>query len=275
MHFFHIDSFTDTAFNGNPAGVCISKYPLNNKFMQNFASEINLSETAFIWSTAKGFYIKWFSPLIEIPLCGHATLAAAFALFKSGMVALDDQIVFQSKSGILYARKSSNEIELDFPLDSLTPCQSPLKIIDTLKLKSYTSAFYSHNTKNILIHLDSAEELLTLQPNFQELKKIHLMDATSLTLTSKSDNREYDFISRCFAPWEGINEDHVTGSTHTFLAPFWRAKLGKEKFTAYQASKRGGILQLKIVGQRLLISGKAFILMAGSVSEEIEGKIIP
>lgn len=253
MKLYQVDAFTDTIFKGNPAGVCfLSPDQIDNdEFLHNVAAEMNLSETAFLCKHEAEYKLRWFTPETEVTLCGHATLSSAHILWESGLVDKDSTIAFNTLSGKLLARLIGNKVELNFPCYEVKPLPDQPKINAALGVKA---VFFGTNGKSYLIEIETLQELKNLHPDFGELKKL----GRGFMVTCKSDNSEYDFYSRYFAPALGINEDPVTGSSHSTLAPYWSKKLGKSKLTAYQASKRGGVVECEVPDTgRVLIRGQA------------------
>jgi len=249
---FQVDSFTEKPFKGNPAGVCILEKPASEKWMQDLAMEMNLAETAFIYPKDGGYHLRWFTPIAEVELCGHATLATAHILFETGILNRDQTAIFQTISGQLTVIKQNDLLEMNFPATPAQSCPVP----DNLQkaLGSCKIRWSGKNDFDFLLELESEAIVTKMQPDFGLLKKV---DKRGVIITAKSDNPEYDFISRFFAPAVGIDEDPVTGSAHCTLGPYWSAKLNKPNFTAYQASRRGGIVQVELIGDRVLLRGKA------------------
>jgi PhzF family phenazine biosynthesis protein len=253
MKLYQVDAFTDVIFKGNPAGVCIlSRSQIGNaELLQNIAAEMNLSETAFLCKQNVEYKLRWFTPETEVSLCGHATLSSAHILWESGLEDKTITIAFNTLSGKLLARLAGNKIELNFPSYEVNPLPPEPKINATLGVKPI---FFGTNGKSYLIEIGTLQELRDLKPDFGELKKL----GRGFMITCKSGNSEYDFYSRYFAPAVGINEDPVTGSSHSTLAPYWSAKLGKRKLSCYQASRRGGELECELSDtNRVLIRGQA------------------
>ncbi|UOF90325.1 PhzF family phenazine biosynthesis protein [Fodinisporobacter ferrooxydans] len=244
-----IDAFTDKAFKGNPAAVCLTPDPLDDVQMQNIAAEMNLSETAFLFPHQDGYSLRWFTPNTEVELCGHATLASAHILWEMKVLPIDGQANFYTKSGRLTAKKDGAWIQLNFPAEPAAECGYPAELIDALQINPI---YVGRNRFDYLIEIESEDMLKNLNPNFSLLEKIQ---TRGVLVTSKSD--EFDFISRCFFPAVGVNEDPVTGSAHCCLAPYWSKKLQKNEFYAYQASKRGGILKIQLNEDRVLMAGQA------------------
>ncbi|HHV95565.1 MAG TPA: PhzF family phenazine biosynthesis protein [Clostridiaceae bacterium] len=259
MKIFQVDAFTNERFKGNPAGVCFYITKEDDSWMQNMASEMNLSETAFIRKSTDGFDLRWFTPEKEVDLCGHATLAAAHVLWETGELQLSEEAVFYTKSGILRAKKIEDWVELDFPIEEDKQVRPPREIIEVLKvIPKYTGK----NRMDYIVEVDNEDILRNLSPDYEILKKL---DTRGIIVTSVSDNDEFDFVSRFFAPAYGINEDPVTGSAHCCLAPYWKRKFGKSEMKAYQASKRSGILKIRIDGERVFIAGQAKTVFAGEL----------
>jgi PhzF family phenazine biosynthesis protein len=269
IRFFQVDSFTERPFAGNPAAVCLIRTPLPERLMQKIAAEMNLSETAFVlplhgsFEETTVFRIRWFTPRVEVPLCGHATLAAASILF-SEVDNQADSIVFESRSGRLKARRSPEGYTLDFPSNPPRPHPIPDGILQGLGIRGPDSCWLSREAEMLLVPLRSYEEVLSISPDYPRLLDVSDRDgAMGIIITAPGPDR-FDFCSRYFGPWEGINEDPVTGSAHTVLAPYWGNVLGKSFFTALQASERTGILHVRIVSrERVELTGKAKLVMKG------------
>lgn len=251
MKIYQVDAFAQRPFGGNPAGVCLTDAPLDDALMQNLAMEMNLSETAFLVRQGEGYSLRWFTPKSEVTLCGHATLASAHILYETGLLAPDQRAQFYTLSGTLYAFKQDDFLTLDFPAKEDSPIDLPEQLEEALGAKSL---YCGKNKMDIIVELESEQAVYDLKPNFDLL--LHFNDVRAVMVTAKGSGR-YDFVSRFFAPAVGVNEDPVTGSAHCCLVPYWRRKLHKDTFTAYQASQRGGELLLEQKGNRVLISGKA------------------
>ena len=255
---FQIDAFTDKLFSGNPAAICILDKWLPGDLMQSIGNENNLPETAFVVPNGKDFEIRWFTPTIEVDLCGHATLAAAFVIFNQ-LNYTGSLIRFNSqRSGSLSVKKNGEMLYLDFPTDTLQSVSDKQSIMETcIGIKPIEV----HKGKSDYISVIESESLLRdLQPNLNEISKL---DSRGLIVTSKGDH--VDFVSRFFAPQSGIDEDPVTGSAHTSLLPLWSEKLGKTNFIANQISKRGGQLICEYNNDRCLIGGKARLYLSGEI----------
>lgn len=253
---YHIDAFTSELFEGNPAAVCPLDKWLPDELMQLIASENNLSETAFFVPTENGFHIRWFTPTSEVDLCGHATLATAFVIFN--ILNYDQNIIeFESKSGLLKVIKDDDNLILNFPAQPPTPCDIPQEIINALNITPIECL----KSEDFIAVLNDESDVQIVEPNFEELKKLGLR---GVIITAQSDI--YDFVARCFYPALGINEDPVTGSAYTQLAPYWATKLGQSLFSVKQLSARGGELICELYKNRVLISGKAIKYMEGKIN---------
>ena len=259
QNIIQVDAFTSTPFKGNPAAVCVLEKPHETEWMQLIAREMNLSETAFITKQENGFNLRWFTPATEVPLCGHATLASAHVLWSKDYLALDQPAHFHTLSGLLVACRKGEWIELDFPVNEPKIATPPPQLTEALGVNFKTTY---QNSLGYLVELESSKIVEELQPNFALLKTLSV---PGVIITSIAEaNSEYDFVSRFFAPNLGINEDPVTGAAHCSLAPFWRNKLGKDCFLAYQASSRGGVVRVNYDGgERVYLGGQAVTVMEG------------
>lgn len=255
LDLYQIDAFTDKPFKGNPAAVIPLETWLPDNTMQSIAGENNLSETAFFIPTNKGFHIRWFTPKAEVDLCGHATLAAAYVLFNI-LGYNKERIEFESKSGTLTVLQNDDWLVMDFPAQSPIACNVPYEIVrafDRVPIECLRSEDY-------IVVFESESDILAIKPDIAYLKKL---DLRGVIITARS--RQYDFVSRFFAPKYGIDEDPVTGSAHTQLIPYWALKLGKTKMKAKQVSSRGGELVCELRNDRVLISGKAVKFLEGKI----------
>ena len=256
-----VDAFTNIPFAGNPAAVCVLPTPQDERWMQNIAQEMNLSETAFLVRQDDGFNLRWFTPTVEVPLCGHATLASAHVLWSEGHFSPDEVARFYTKSGVLIAKLQGEWIELDFPVNHSQATVAPPELKQALGVP-YKSVL--QNSLGYLVELESEELVRQIQPNFQLLKTLPISDIIVTSLTD-SDS-QYDFVSRFFAPGLGINEDPVTGAAHCCLASFWRDRLHKNEFLAYQASSRGGVVKVYYDGSdRVFLAGQAVTVLRGEL----------
>jgi len=255
MRLFTVDSFTNKPFTGNPAGVCILDYELPDNLMAKIAREINHSETAFVLAKNDSYEIRWFTPTIEVNLCGHATLAAAQVLYELEYCDSSDIIEFESKSGRLTAKRNGDKIELDFPQIFVDNAESN-DIIE--KAFDIQPIYVGKNDNRYLIEIENSEKLLSIKPDFQLLKSA---DLGRFIITVKSNLPEYDFISRYFAPGVGVLEDPVTGTAHCYLTPYWSKKLGKTKMVGLQASERSGTIECELVdNNRVILRANALIM---------------
>ena len=257
-----IDAFTDRPFAGNPAAVCLLEAPADAAWMQAVAAEMNLSETAFVVPQDGSFGLRWFTPTIEVDLCGHATLAAAHALWAERVIALDDPIVFRTKSGLLTCTCDGERIELDFPAIPLEQIDPPRDLVEALGV---TPSYVGKSRLDHFVFVDAEQTVRSLQPDFAALRAMPLR---GLIVTSPSQSGQFDFISRYFAPAAGIDEDPVTGSAHCCLGPFWAEQLGKTELTGFQASARGGAVQVRVAGERVFLGGNAVTVIKGSLTAE-------
>ena len=251
MKIYQVDAFTDKIFKGNPAGVCILPGLAGKQWMKDIAMEMNLSETAFFYRQDNGFNLRWFTPEIEVDLCGHATLASAHILWETGVLKIENEAVFFTKSGRLSARKDGEYIILDFPTEKDLQIETPEELKKSLKVPIL---YTGRNRMDYIVEVDNEETVRSLAPDFEIMKRLN---TRGVIVTSRSANPEYDFVSRFFAPGFGIPEDPVTGSAHCCLGPYWKKRLGKDELTAYQSSKRGGILKVTTNKDRVYIGGKA------------------
>lgn len=267
LNVYQVDAFAGEPFKGNPAAVCIVDCDLSDKQMQLIAYEMNLSETAFVSPTDKHnvYKLRWFTPRVEVDLCGHATLSAAKVLFDNANKS-DAEIKFMTKSGVLTAKKHKKGIVLDFPIDSFIEDIEPgNEILQALGIKNYEKAIYGKSSKKLVIHLNDFNEVINMKPDFGKMKEINFnRDVKGVGVTAEGTGK-YDIISRYFNPWAGVNEDPVTGSVHTLLISYWSSLLNKSELFAYQASERGGELLLRARNERVEIIGEAVIVLKGEL----------
>lgn len=271
---YQIDAFTAEPFKGNPAAVCLADQPLNTRTLQAIAAEMNLSETAFVhpldgrpWREAETFSLRWFTPTVEVRLCGHGTLAAAAALFREVGVKTDT-VRFETRSGSLFARQKEAGIALDFPADPTNERQAPEGLYDALGLNAEdgVAVRYAPRTQNLLVHLTDAALVHDLAPDMQTLSEVVNAANVHGPIVTARGHAPYDVVSRYFAPAIGIPEDPVTGSAHTVLAPYWAKILEQEVLFAYQASKRGGELHVRLLERgRVEIIGEAVTVVKGQL----------
>jgi PhzF family phenazine biosynthesis protein len=249
-----IDAFTDRPFAGNPAAVCLLQEPASEDWMQLVAREMNLSETAFLHPVEGGFSLRWLTPTVEVALCGHATLASAFALWETGVLSHDQAARFFTKSGWLTCHKDGDWIAMDFPARPCATAPPPEGLSGALGCDVLACG---SNGMDYLVEVAGETRLRDLQPNFTALARLPVR---GVIVTCRSESAEFDFISRFFAPAAGIPEDPVTGSAHCALAPYWQGKLGKSDFSAFQASQRGGVLRVGARGERVRLCGQAVLM---------------
>jgi PhzF family phenazine biosynthesis protein len=256
---FVVDAFAERPFTGNPAAVCLLDRWPSDSWLQSVAAEMNLSETAFLVAEGNRFRLRWFTPAVEVDLCGHATLASACVLWDQQLADFDQIIEFATRSGILTARRHGQQIELDFPLQPQAASPPPAGLVEALGVQP----IYVGKNIDYLIEVADEQTLRTLAPDFRRLKEVA---CRGVIVTARSNGAPYDFVSRFFAPASGIDEDPVTGSAHCTLAHYWQAKLGKSQFHAYQASPRGGNVDVTIACDRVLLRGSAVIVTRGHVA---------
>jgi len=261
MRILQIDAFTDVAFKGNPAAVCLLDGERDASWMQDVAKEMNLSETAFLLPRDDGWSLRWFTPAVEVALCGHATLASAHALWQEKLIDESSTARFHTLSGVLTADRRGEWIELDFPAKkNEEEVPAPAALLDALGAPH--PVYVGRNQFDYLVELDSEDAVRALKPNHAVLRQLPVRGAI---VTARATTPGYDFVSRFFAPGSGVDEDPVTGSSHCALAPYWAAKLGKNEFVAYQASARGGVLRVRLVGDRVKLGGKAVTVLRGEL----------
>ena len=258
---FQIDAFTDKPFRGNPAAVCILTRHREDAWMQNVAQEMNLSETAFLEEEENGYKLRWFTPAVEVDLCGHATLASAHALWEDGYIDAEQQIRFYTKSGLLTAERNGVWIEMNFPAEPETMAPAPK---DLSRALGVGFDYVGKNRFDYLVEINSEATLRRMDPDFTLLST---MQMRGVIVTSPSASKEYDFVSRFFAPHVGVNEDPVTGSAHCCLAPHWADRLGRNELLGYQASSRGGFVRVRVDKDRVHLGGQAVTVLRGKLSD--------
>lgn len=261
MRLLQVDAFTSQAFRGNPAAVCLLDAERDAVWMQNVAAEMNLSETAFLLRGDDGFSLRWFTPAVEVALCGHATLASAHALWEERVLATDETARFHTKSGLLTATRSGDRIELDFPATLEQRAEAPEGLLESLGVVE--PVYVGRNKFDYLVEVASEDEVRALQPDHARLRTV---GARGVIVTSRGSGESFDFVSRFFAPGSGIDEDPVTGSAHCCLTPYWSAKLGKTAMTAFQASPRGGVVHVRLEGDRVKLGGQAVTVLRGDLA---------
>jgi PhzF family phenazine biosynthesis protein len=254
-----VDAFTAKPFAGNPAAVCVLPAAREDVWMQNVAREMNLSETAFLVRESDGFHLRWFTPAIEVDLCGHATLASAHVLWEDGHLESGEPARFRTRSGRLTADKRGEWIEMDFPIKPEDPAEPPPRLGEALGV---ALKYVGRNKFDYIVEVESESVLRSVKPNFSLLSEIPVR---GVIVTARAEIGSFDFVSRFFAPGSGINEDPVTGSSHCCLAPFWAKRLGKIEFLAYQCSARGGVLRVRLNGERVVLAGQAVTVLRGEL----------
>ena len=256
-----VDAFADQAFSGNPAAVCYLTHPAPAQWMQQVAAEMNLSETAFLLREGDEFRLRWFTPLAEVKLCGHATLASAHVLWSEGHLPEEQPARFKTLSGPLVAEKRGEQIQLDFPRRPIAPLDHPPLAELAAALQVRPSAVWETDEDWVVL-LENERFVQELQPDFARVSQLA---ARGLIVTAMGGSTGFDFVSRFFVPKLGINEDPFTGSAHCSLAPFWADRLGKQHFRAWQASRRGGVLEVQLMGDRVLLLGRALTTLRGQL----------
>jgi PhzF family phenazine biosynthesis protein len=256
-----VDAFTARPFAGNPAAVCPLPAWRDDAWLQAVAREMNLSETAYLVRRGDGsdFDLRWFTPAVEVELCGHATLASAHALWERGLAAADVPLRFHTKSGVLTASRRGEWIELDFPTKPEQEAPTPPGLAEALGVRPL---YVGRNAFDYLVEVESEAALRALAPDHRKLRELPVR---GVIVTSRAAPGRYDFISRFFAPGSGIDEDPVTGSAHCCLGAFWARRLGKTEFLAYQASPRGGEVRVRVIGERTLLGGQAVTVARGEL----------
>jgi PhzF family phenazine biosynthesis protein len=254
-----VDAFTSTPYTGNPAAVCVLPRPADERWMQQVAREMNLSETAFLVHEAEAWGLRWFTPLLEVDLCGHATLASAHALWEAGLAPAGTQVRFNTKSGRLTADRIGDRIEMDFPAQPDQPGAPPESLLRALGVRA---RYVGRSRTDFIVEVATEDEVRALTPDFNLLRET---PARGVIVTSRATSPGFDFVSRFFAPAAGVDEDPVTGSAHCCLAPFWSARLHKREMTGYQASTRGGVVAVRIAGDRVILGGQAVTVLRGEL----------
>jgi PhzF family phenazine biosynthesis protein len=255
-----VDAFANTPFAGNPAAVCVLPASPSESWMQQVAREMNLSETAFLTPNGDGYNLRWFTPSVEVALCGHATMASAHVLWEDGHLPENVQARFHTRSGVLLADKRGESIELDFPATPAELADAPAGLLEALEAEA---RFVGKNKFDYLVEVGSEKLLRNIHPDFTMLRKLPVR---GVIVTTRSESPEFDFVSRFFAPGSGIDEDPVTGSSHCALGPYWADRLDKSQFTAYQATPRGGIVRVTVKGSRVILGGQAVTVLRGELA---------
>jgi PhzF family phenazine biosynthesis protein len=258
LRIVQVDAFTAKPFSGNPAAVCVLPGPADEKWMANVAMEMNLSETAFLYPDGDGYRLRWLTPAIEVDLCGHATLASAHVLWTEGYLEPKQTARFHTKSGLLTCELRGDWIEMNFPAKLEQAAEPPAQLAESLgtELK-----YVGRNQFDYLVEVADEQTLRELKPQHGLLRELPVRGV----IATAAGSGEFDFVSRFFAPGSGIDEDPVTGSAHCALAPFWGARLGKTEMTGYQASPRGGVVKVRLEGDRVVLMGQAVTVLRGEL----------
>ena len=258
LRIVQVDAFTAKPFSGNPAAVCVLPGPADEKWMANVAMEMNLSETAFLYPDGDGYRLRWLTPAIEVDLCGHATLASAHVLWTEGYLEPEQTARFHTKSGLLTCELRGDWIEMNFPAKLEQAAEPPAQLAESLgtELK-----YVGRNQFDYLVEMADEQTLRELKPQHGLLRELPVRGV----IATAAGSGEFDFVSRFFAPGSGIDEDPVTGSAHCALAPFWGARLGKTEMTGYQASPRGGVVKVRLEGDRVVLMGQAVTVLRGEL----------
>ena len=259
-HIVQVDAFTNRPFAGNPAAVCVLPEARPEGWMRDVAREMNLSETAFLHPQDGGYNLRWLTPSVEVDLCGHATIASSHVLWEDGHLPPGKQACFHTRSGLLLADRRGDWIELDFPAKVATPIEPPPGMIAALGVQAVNVA---RNQFDYLVELASEEEVRSAEPDFTSLRKV---GARGVIVTSRASAPGFDFVSRFFAPGSGIDEDPVTGSAHCALGPYWSKLFGKPELMAYQASARGGVVRVRLEGDRAILGGQAVTVLRAELA---------
>lgn len=258
--FFVVDAFTDRLFAGNPAAVVLLDSWDDESWLQNVAMEMNHAETAFLVANESGFDLRWFTPKVEVDLCGHATIASSVVLADVGLMTDGSSVAFSTRSGILTASREGSQFKLDFPALRAEPCESPGGLLESLNIAARP---VKRSKYDFVVEVETEAMVRELEPDFQRLATV---ECRGVVVTAPSNDGQFDFVSRFFAPAVGVNEDAVTGSAHCILAPLWAARLGKSRMTGYQASQRGGVVHVDLRRERVLLGGEGVIFARGELN---------
>jgi PhzF family phenazine biosynthesis protein len=263
MLLYTVDAFTDAPFAGNPAAVCLLPGPRGEDWMRKVAAEMNLSETAFLARRAdEGYDLRWFTPTVEVDLCGHATLASAHVLWETGRLGPEEPARFHTRSGVLTCAREGDWIRMDFPADS-PRAVDPSVIAELSAALGVRTDRLSKGRFDYLVEVDDEAAVRNLTPDLPRLAKLPVR---GIIVTSRAASPEFDFVSRFFGPGSGVDEDPVTGSAHCMLGPYWGGRLGKAEMVGYQASARGGVVRVRVEGERVILGGQAVTVVRGELS---------
>jgi PhzF family phenazine biosynthesis protein len=254
-----IDAFTYRPFAGNPAAVCLLPGPRDEGWMQQVGAEMNLSETAFLFPEGDGHRLRWFTPTVEVDLCGHATLASAHALWETGLLPPEEEARFHTRSGLLTVARRDDWMEMDFPAKPPAPAPAPPGLAEAL---GAAPRYVGRNQFDYLVEVESEAALRALVP---DIGRLAALPVRGVIVTARATTAGFDFVSRFFAPAAGVNEDPATGSAHCCLGPFWRERLGQDELRAYQASARGGVVGVRVAGERVFLRGQAVTVLRGEL----------
>ncbi|HXJ43529.1 MAG TPA: PhzF family phenazine biosynthesis protein [Bryobacteraceae bacterium] len=252
------DAFTGKAFSGNPAAVCVLDAAREAQWMADIAMEVNLAETAFLHPEGDGYRLRWFTPTVEVALCGHATLASAHVLWTEGHLAADAEARFHTKSGLLTCTRVGEWIQMDFPAKLEEPADPPPQLAEALGTEL---RYVGRNEFDYLVEVADETTLRALNPAHHLLRQLPVRGV----IATAPGSGGFDFVSRFFAPGSGIDEDPVTGSAHCALAPYWGKKLGKTEMVGFQASRRGGVVRVRLQGDRVILGGQAVTVLRGEL----------
>ena len=257
MPIWTVDAFADRRFSGNPASVCLLEHELPADTLQGIAEEMNHSETAFLHARDGGWALRWFTPSVEVALCGHATLASAHVLFESGRLSRDARASFHTQSGVLTAALEGERIALDFPIEAAEPVPEPEGLAEALGAEAVG---VGRNRMDLLVELADEKTIASLHP---DLARLAAYPVRGVIVTARANSPGVDFVSRFFAPQSGVDEDPVTGSAHCALAPWWSERLGRTAMTGRQLSPRGGTVGVRLSGARVHLLGNAVTVLEG------------
>jgi PhzF family phenazine biosynthesis protein len=256
-----VDAFAERPFTGNPAAVCVMPAPRDEAWMQNVAMEMNLSETAFLHPEDGGYRLRWFTPAVEVALCGHATLASAHVLWETGALAAGDEACFQTKSGLLTCRRDGGWIWMDFPAK---PEEASGPVAGLAEALGVAPVYVGRSHFDVIVEVASEDEVRRVEPDIRALRAVQ---ARGVIVTARAEGEGRDFVSRFFAPNAGVDEDPVTGSAHCVLAPYWARRLGRDDLAGYQASRRGGTVRVRAAGDRVHLGGQAVTILRGELAD--------
>lgn len=257
---FHVNAFTDRPFAGNPAVVCLLTGPADEAWMQSLAAEMRVSETAYLYPSGDTYQLRWFTPTVEVDLCGHATLAAAHVLWESGEMDPSATARFMTRSGLLSATRDGQWIVMDFPAERESPANESDAVAEALGVDA---VYVGKNRFDFLAEVRSEGEVRSARP---DLARVADLPCRGVIVTSRASTPEFDFVSRFFAPGSGIDEDPVTGSAHSCLGPYWSERMGKKSLVGYQASSRGGVVRVTVNDDRVLLAGQAVTIFRGELT---------